>query len=331
MTSVLSKRQQARNEKALQDLVQSVSGNNACADCQARNPAWASWNLGIFLCMRCAAIHRKLGTHVSKVKSLSMDSWSNEQVDNMRKVGNTASNKVYNPVGQKPPVPIDADEADVAMERFIRQKYINSAFTKPANPNRHRNTGSSGSDDIPPPLPPKTPGRFGMRSASSIFPLSSKAKRDASSGTVPAKYSDSGGHYENTGRPPTSPLPRAISYPRPESSGSGPGLRNKVSQVFGSSKHSDNGDTLDAKLAALRDMGFSDDRRNTVVLKSVSWDLERAIEMLVRMGDAGLPLRANPNIDAISDIVRNIGTGCAHTIVPKGPVFSLRERQLQSV
>jgi hypothetical protein len=37
--------------------------------------------LGIFLCMRCATIHRKLGTHVSKVKSLSMDSWTNEQVD----------------------------------------------------------------------------------------------------------------------------------------------------------------------------------------------------------------------------------------------------------
>jgi len=31
--------------------------------------------------MRCAALHRKLGTHVSKVKSLSMDSWSNDQVE----------------------------------------------------------------------------------------------------------------------------------------------------------------------------------------------------------------------------------------------------------
>lgn len=37
--------------------------------------------MGIFLCMRCAAIHRKLGTHISKVKSLSMDTWSSEQVD----------------------------------------------------------------------------------------------------------------------------------------------------------------------------------------------------------------------------------------------------------
>lgn len=37
--------------------------------------------IGIFLCMRCAALHRKLGTHISKVKSLTMDSWSAEQVD----------------------------------------------------------------------------------------------------------------------------------------------------------------------------------------------------------------------------------------------------------
>lgn len=37
--------------------------------------------LGIFLCMRCAGAHRKLGTHITKVKSLSMDSWTNDQVE----------------------------------------------------------------------------------------------------------------------------------------------------------------------------------------------------------------------------------------------------------
>jgi len=31
--------------------------------------------------MRCAGLHRKVGTHITKVKSLSMDSWSNEQVE----------------------------------------------------------------------------------------------------------------------------------------------------------------------------------------------------------------------------------------------------------
>jgi hypothetical protein len=38
MSGPLSKRQQARNEKVLQDLVQNTPGNNVCADCGARNP-----------------------------------------------------------------------------------------------------------------------------------------------------------------------------------------------------------------------------------------------------------------------------------------------------
>ncbi|KJR86660.1 uncharacterized protein SPSK_02297 [Sporothrix schenckii 1099-18] len=217
-----------------------------------------------------------------------MDSWSNEQVDNMRKVGNAASNKVYNPIGQKPPVPIDADEADSAMERFIRQKYINSAFSKPTNAGRHRSTDSSGSDDIPPPLPPKTPGRLNVRSVSSIFPLPSRVKDNVSANIV-VNHSTPG-NLDKHNTTPTSPLPRAMSYPRPESSGSGAGsrIRSKVSQVFGSDKHTDGSESLDGKLARLRDMGFSDDRRNTVVLKAVSWDLDRAIDMLVRMGDAGV-------------------------------------------
>ena len=38
MAGALSKRQQARNERTLQELIKSVPGNNVCADCQARNP-----------------------------------------------------------------------------------------------------------------------------------------------------------------------------------------------------------------------------------------------------------------------------------------------------
>ncbi|KXX79308.1 UBA domain-containing protein 3 [Madurella mycetomatis] len=253
MSAALSKRQQARNEKVLQDLVHNVPGNNFCADCQARNPAWASWSLGIFLCMRCATIHRKLGTHVSKVKSLSMDSWTNEQVDNMRKVGNVVSNKLYNPENKKPAIPIDADEVDSAMERFIRQKYMSRTLSA----NKRHNTGGSDSD-TPPPLPPKTPSRFGLRSASSIFPLGSKSKR------------------AGAGQEPTSPRDAAR-----------PAARNNTSPTFGASIQQSraDGDDMEHKLAKLRDMGFMDDQRNAMVLKGVGGNLEKTIEALVRLGE----------------------------------------------
>ncbi|KAM7208715.1 UBA domain containing protein [Naviculisporaceae sp. PSN 640] len=262
--SALTKRQRERNEKILHELLHSVPGNNNCADCHAQNPAWASWSLGIFLCMRCAAIHRKLGTHISKVKSLSMDSWSNEQVENMRKVGNASSNKTYNPQNKKPPVPVDADEADGAMERFIRSKYMNRAL---AATGKH-NTGSTESDETPPPLPPKTPGRFGIRSASSIFPLGSKSKKK-----------------DGPGSPPE------------------PGLRrNKPSQTFGASISYDNndGDDTQRKLAKLRDMGFTDDQRNALVLKGVGGNLEKTIEALVRLGEGdSRTLTRSPNASLV--------------------------------
>ncbi|KAF8504192.1 hypothetical protein BU17DRAFT_58306 [Hysterangium stoloniferum] len=69
-----------RNQRVLLELV-GKPGNEVCADCKARSPRWASHNLGIFICMNCASIHRKIGTHITKVKSVTMDSWSKEQVE----------------------------------------------------------------------------------------------------------------------------------------------------------------------------------------------------------------------------------------------------------
>ncbi|KAI1851087.1 hypothetical protein JX266_003752 [Neoarthrinium moseri] len=257
MSSLMSKRQQARNEKALQDLVHSVVGNQTCADCHARNPAWASWSLGIFLCMRCAAIHRKLGTHISKVKSLSMDGWTNEQVENMRRVGNIASNKIYNPDNKHPPVPVDADEADSAMERFIRSKYMQRAAT-PNGAARHHTGRSVESDEgTPPPLPPKTGGKFFSKAkTSSTFPLSFRSKK----------------------------TPTPVEEPRNPRE-----LRNKPSKVFGASVQSDSVEDTARKLTQLRDMGFMDDKRNAMVLKGVNGNLEKTIEALVRLGEGNSP------------------------------------------
>jgi stromal membrane-associated protein len=42
--------------------------NKTCADCRKKDPRWASWNLGIFICIQCSGIHRSMGTHISRGK-----------------------------------------------------------------------------------------------------------------------------------------------------------------------------------------------------------------------------------------------------------------------
>ena len=42
---MLSKRHQARNERALQELIKAVPGNDRCADCGAKNPGMCCWSL----------------------------------------------------------------------------------------------------------------------------------------------------------------------------------------------------------------------------------------------------------------------------------------------
>ncbi|KAI4731735.1 ArfGap-domain-containing protein [Aureobasidium sp. EXF-10728] len=258
MASTVSKRQQARNERMLQDLLK-VPGNDRCADCAARNPAWSSWSLGIFLCMSCAAIHRKMGTHISKVKSLSMDSWSPDQVDNMKRVGNVVSNRTFNPQNVRPDIPTDADEVGGVMERFIRQKYEHKAFVG-ARPRSHTVGGASisSTEGVPPPLPPKPGKKFGF----SLGVRSSSVTQQRF--TPPLSPALTGSDGRST--PPV-------------------GKMNKPSRVFGSNVGNQEEETFDTKLASLREMGFPDTRRNSMVLKNVNGNLDKAVETLVRLGD----------------------------------------------
>lgn len=75
-----------------------LPGNDACADCANRNPDWASINLGVLLCLRCSGLHRQLGTHVSKVRSLTLDvrAWTPAVVARFKALGGNAwANSVW--------------------------------------------------------------------------------------------------------------------------------------------------------------------------------------------------------------------------------------------
>ncbi|CDW99346.1 hypothetical protein [Sporisorium scitamineum] len=119
-----SKAAQERQQRILLDLVRQP-GNDVCADCKGRAPRWASWNLGIFICVQCAGVHRKMGVHISKVKSITLDTWTREQVDRMKAVGNVKSNRKYNPdeMRNRPPTNMEESERDSELEKYIRRKY----------------------------------------------------------------------------------------------------------------------------------------------------------------------------------------------------------------
>ncbi|XP_033736924.1 stromal membrane-associated protein 1-like isoform X2 [Pecten maximus] len=124
----MSSRAEKERVKAHQEKFQAVlSGllkdedNKYCVDCDAKGPRWASWNLGIFLCIRCAGIHRNLGVHISKVKSVNLDAWTTEQVAMMMEMGNSRARAVYEanvPDGFRRP---QTDSR--SLESFIRAKY----------------------------------------------------------------------------------------------------------------------------------------------------------------------------------------------------------------
>ncbi|DAZ99581.1 TPA: hypothetical protein N0F65_001409 [Lagenidium giganteum] len=115
-----------------QKFIQELTTNNpSCADCGQSPSEWVSINIGCFLCIECSGIHRSLGVHVSKVRSLTLDSWEMPLLTLLRdSLGNTVVNSVWEhtlPAGWTRPTPTTPRD-DKA--KFIKAKYSFHGFTE---------------------------------------------------------------------------------------------------------------------------------------------------------------------------------------------------------
>ncbi|NXA24202.1 ACAP3 protein, partial [Ibidorhyncha struthersii] len=125
-----SRERSVKGESILQR-VQSIPGNDQCCDCGQPDPRWASINLGILLCIECSGIHRSLGVHCSKVRSLTLDSWEPELLKLMCELGNSTMNQIYEAqceeLGLKKPT---AGSSRQDKEAWIKVKYVEKKFLK---------------------------------------------------------------------------------------------------------------------------------------------------------------------------------------------------------
>lgn len=140
--------------------------NKLCADCKRNDPRWASWNLGVFLCIRCSGIHRGMGTHISKVKSVDLDVWTPEQMESIQKWGNHRANlywEAHLKSGHTPP--------EHKMESFIRSKYESRRWAldglPPVDPSVLENASSAA---IPDPSSSQIPEQTQPKSVTSTRP-----------------------------------------------------------------------------------------------------------------------------------------------------------------
>ncbi|XP_059801400.1 arf-GAP with coiled-coil, ANK repeat and PH domain-containing protein 2-like isoform X3 [Hypanus sabinus] len=127
------KERPVKGESALQR-VECIAGNTNCCDCGQADPRWASINLGITLCIECSGIHRSLGVHFSKVRSLTLDSWEPELLKLMCALGNDVINGIYEAQVDgthfKKPNPGDPR---LEKENWIKAKYVEKRFIQKAH------------------------------------------------------------------------------------------------------------------------------------------------------------------------------------------------------
>ncbi|XP_076402436.1 arf-GAP with Rho-GAP domain, ANK repeat and PH domain-containing protein 2 isoform X2 [Peromyscus maniculatus bairdii] len=105
--------------------------NRSCADCKAPDPDWASINLCVVICKKCAGQHRSLGPKDSKVRSLKMDAsiWSNELIELFIVIGNKRANDFWAGNLQKEEE-LHMDSPVEKRKIFITQKYKEGKFRK---------------------------------------------------------------------------------------------------------------------------------------------------------------------------------------------------------
>lgn len=178
---------QASFKKRLKVLMNRTE-NQVCSDCPERQPRWASLivpppgsepgslPIGAFCCLECSGSHRRLGVHISFVRSVTLDSWKEKEVLAMENGGNQKVNSIFeaNITVAKP----STGASGSVRERFIRDKYERRKYYNPAALQQYQQSSDdSSSDESEDEAPPQ---RNVVRAPSEAARLRAQARKQRS-------------------------------------------------------------------------------------------------------------------------------------------------------
>ena len=104
--------------------------NRFCADCKKTSPTWASVNLGVFVCINCSGCHREIGVHITKIRSVNLDVWPKDVLNNFKIINNKIANKYWECKLKKFDFKKIQND-NYRLVEFIRDKYEHKKWVDP--------------------------------------------------------------------------------------------------------------------------------------------------------------------------------------------------------
>lgn len=159
---------QSQMPKDVEARIRALPGNNVCADCQNIKPQWASVSYGALVCLECSGQHRSLGVHLSFVRSVAMDSWTERQIAAMEKSGGNAKLVEYlqsRGIDKTMKIATKYNTKQAAYYRERLTRWLDGKTEPPPDPGRYDPVTGDSEAQGAEPLPGETTDEYNARQA----------------------------------------------------------------------------------------------------------------------------------------------------------------------
>ncbi|KAH8238006.1 hypothetical protein KR032_010556 [Drosophila birchii] len=128
--AVVRKKQDDKYLLALRELVASgAGGNRQCFDCGQKGPTYVNMTIGSFVCTRCSGVLRGL-TPPHRVKSISMATFTQDEIDFLRTHGNELCAKTWLGLWDPKRAAHQQEQRELMVDKYERKRY----YLEPASP-----------------------------------------------------------------------------------------------------------------------------------------------------------------------------------------------------